>query len=143
MARVEYISPGQVGARLRADAKDRGQKVQAALREAAALGAEVVARNAPRDLGILAASIKVQGRETPEIRATAPHAGIVELGSRPHIPPIGPLLDWAKRHGLDASAAYALQQKIAREGTRPRHFMRSKLPELRSILNEVMRRRNA
>jgi len=143
VARVEYISPGQVGARLRADAADRGRNVQAAIREAAALGAEVIAREAPRDLGILAASIKVQGRETPEIRATAPHASIVELGSRPHTPPIGPLLEWARRHGLDEGIAYAIQQTIARVGTRPRHFIHGNLDKLRAILNEVMRRRNA
>lgn len=50
------------------------------------------------------------------------HAAPVELGTKPHMPPIQPLEDWARiKLGLDAQdakgAAFAIAQKIKREGT--------------------------
>jgi hypothetical protein len=105
---------------------------------AALLGAEVLARAAPKDLKMLARSIRgTQESKGAQITIDAPYAGIVELGSRPHWAPIRPLLEWAKRHATarDAMAfAHALQQKIAREGTAPTYFVRRSLPALRKIL---------
>lgn len=46
-----------------------------------------------------------------------------EFGSRPHWPPIEPLKDWARRHGMEESAAYAIAAKIAREGTEAAPFL--------------------
>jgi len=54
---------------------------------------------------------------------TADYAKAVEEGSRPHWPPIQPLLGWARRVLGNESAAYAVQQKIAREGTNPVGFV--------------------
>lgn len=54
----------------------------------------------------------------------AEYARFVDKGTRPHWPPIQPLLGWARRVLGDESAAYAVQQKIAEEGTEPVHFIR-------------------
>lgn len=47
----------------------------------------------------------------------AAHARYVEEGTRPHWPPIQPLLKWARRVLGDEEAAYQVQWKIAQEGT--------------------------
>lgn len=43
---------------------------------------------------------------------------VVELGRRPGStpPPVAPIRRWAVRHGFPASAAYAIAQKIGRDG---------------------------
>lgn len=111
---------------------------------AALLGAEVIARRAPKDLGNLKRSSHAE--ITPsgaQIVVDAPHAGAVELGSRPHWMPLQPLLDWAKRK-VGAADAYrfakAVQMKIARLGTKPTYFVRKSLPALRAILKSEVER---
>ena len=54
----------------------------------------------------------------------AKHALPVEEGSEPHWPPIDPLRGWARRVLGDESAAYAVQQKIAEEGTDAQPYAR-------------------
>lgn len=46
-----------------------------------------------------------------------PYGIFVDLGTRPHIPPIGPLLLWARRVLGDEAAAYPIQKAIAKRGT--------------------------
>jgi hypothetical protein len=147
-----------------AQERDRIERVVAAMHEAATLSAELVARAAPVDVGGLRASIRAE-RASPsrsEVIADAPHASSVEVGSRPHTPPLAPLIDWVRRHrkalglkgklGRDSrgrftagaaieAAARALQRKIARDGTRPRWFMRNTLPKQRKVLDRLIRRR--
>lgn len=66
----------------------------------------------------------------PELRNDAPHAGAVEYGRSPGTPPpFDPIYDWvvAKLNLNDpeaTSAALLIRDKIAREGTEPRHLMR-------------------
>ena len=60
----------------------------------------------------------------------APHALPTEFGSRPHYPPIKPLIGWARRKlGLSdkkaIEVAYAIQHKIAKEGTAPMRYLRN------------------
>jgi len=67
---------------------------------------------------------------------TASYAGAIEWGSRPHRPPVEPLIDWSERklgvHGKDARrAGWAIALKIAREGTEPRPFIRPALQFLK------------
>lgn len=54
---------------------------------------------------------------------TAPHAIYVERGTKPHWVPIEPLLRWARIVLGDEGAAYAVQRKIAVEGTDPQPFV--------------------
>lgn len=58
-----------------------------------------------------------------EVGTSIAHAVPVELGTRPHFPPIAPLQDWAEaKLGLDAEAArgaaFAIARTIAKRGTR-------------------------
>ncbi|MGH7297810.1 MAG: hypothetical protein ACRELB_22920, partial [Polyangiaceae bacterium] len=110
----------------------------------------------------------------------APHAAPVETGSRPHTPPLAPLVAWVKLRGaqgllserqigrlpgsttasharsvaaglaamekggaLDVNApvriARAIQQVIARRGTKPHWYARVALPDLRRILGVAIR----
>lgn len=148
--------------------KKRIDRVRGAMFESALLGAEVVAKAAPVDVGSLKSSIRAES--TPKgahILVDAPHAATLEIGSRPHTPPLQPILDWVRRHarnfGLkrprigvartarqqttkDAQAralegvARGIQAKIARVGTKPRWYMRNALPSLRRILDRIVKR---
>lgn len=80
--------------------------------------------------GIYAASWKVV--ETGEantilLQNDAPYAPVIEYGSRPHIAPLRPLLQWVRRKfGVDDKSAYAIakgvQNAIAARGTKPRYI---------------------
>lgn len=57
----------------------------------------------------------------------APHFPFMEYGTRPHMPPVAPLITWAARKfgadDLEAEAiAWAVAKKIAKEGIAPRGF---------------------
>lgn len=175
----------------------RMKRVHDALFEAAEAGAAVIARAAPKDLGELCRSIRAVrvSEAESQLRIEAPHAGMVELGSRPHTPPLKPLVAWVKRHERTLSAgrrsgdskpprrrsfrarirahyrrvlrffggarptsgrspvrrpraqltdpqieqiARAIQMKIAKEGTKPTHFVRQNLWHLRRIMTRMV-----
>lgn len=81
----------------------------------------------------------------------APHAPIIEKGARPFTPPMAPLLAWAKRVLKDPSQppnyspevwslAKGVQNKIAREGMKPRNVLENMIPEIiKNILEELKR----
>ena len=87
--------------------------------------------NAPVDTGRLRASI------TPSVTATAEsikgvvgsnvtYAPYVELGTRPHWPPVSALEPWARRHG---TSAYLVARAISRRGTKARKFLQRAFEE--------------
>lgn len=94
----------------------------------------------PVDTGLYASSWEMTEDEVSvTIGNTAPYAGIIEDGARPFTPPLAPLLAWAKRVTGDGSQpphyspkvqaiARAVQQKIAREGMKPRHVLQNAIP---------------
>ena len=78
----------------------------------------------------------------------APHAVVIEFGARPHTPPIGPLLAWAKRVLKDDSQppdyspqvwalAKSVQTKIEEIGQAPKHILTKEIPE---IIKNIERR---
>lgn len=83
-----------------------------------------------------------------ELVNSAPHAGIVELGARPHSvnrEGIENLTLWARRVlGLSPeearSAAFAIAAKFRREGQKPTFMVRDSLPKLRVILGKEVDR---
>jgi len=93
-------TPDGISALLMADGRHRQEGIQSAVVEAAALGAEIVAQATPRRWrGHLKQSIIAQPLpKGAEVRVDAPYAGIIEVGARPHMPPLGPLLEWAREH---------------------------------------------
>lgn len=70
--------------------------------EAAEAGVPVIADAAPVDMGELRRSVHAEhfGHLGSRILVDAPHAGIAELGSRPHWAPLQPLIDWVRRHQI-------------------------------------------
>lgn len=98
--------------------------------------------NSPVDTGQYAASWDFTETEKSVILGNyAPHAPIIEKGARPFTPPIAPLLAWAKRVLQDTSQppnyspevwnlARGVQNKIAREGMRPRNVLENMIPRI-------------
>jgi hypothetical protein len=122
----------------RADAVKRG------IASAILLNAEVVSKSAPKDLGTLKQSARaVLQPGGGYVIVDAPHAGIVEMGSRPHFVAMKKLLPWCIRHSSPEEGprfAAALQRKIAREGTKPTYFVRKTLPLQKKFLRAEVER---
>lgn len=87
-------------------------------------------RMAPVDVGRLKNSI------TPEVRmagdntvigvvgTVVKYAAAMELGARPHFPPISALQVWATRHGANA---FLVARAISRNGLKPRRYLQGAL----------------
>lgn len=80
---------------------------------------------APVDVGRLRSSILPEVRRmnnviTGVVGSNVQYAAAMELGSRPHWPPIKALEVWAKRHGMNP---YLVARAIARRGTAPRRYL--------------------
>jgi hypothetical protein len=147
--------------------KREGQRVPNAAKAAAYAAAqrlrarimEEIDKRKITDMGILKNSIRVvkqnrdaQGRFLPggsvAVRADAPHAGIVELGARPH--PVSPegrmaIARWAARKlGLSDKeaerASWAIAQKIRERGQPPTYVFASCVPDgLKFFGEEIVR----
>jgi HK97 gp10 family phage protein len=98
--------------------------------------------NAPVDSGRLRASI------TPEVRAMGDeiqgvvgsnvvYAPYVELGTRPHFPPIQALEVWASRHGM---TAFLVARAIARKGTKAHKFLTRAFEDNRQRIIDILER---
>lgn len=106
MAVTRVVAPGQIAALLAKTDKRIRRGVHEAVVEAAAVGAEIVAKDAPVDTGRLKQSVVMRKKGPsggPEIIAQAPYAGPVEVGSRPHWVPLRPLVGWVRRHVMAAA----------------------------------------
>lgn len=134
------MTPHDAAGAILRDAAARVAGRDGLLIEAAAEGAEIVARRVPRvDTGALKQSVHAVG---PRIVLDAPHAQVIELGARPHWAPLGPLLAWARRHGAENPWVLAkmVQAKIANEGQKPTYFVRDSLPLLKKALGRLLAR---
>ena len=58
---------------------------------------------------------------TGEIGPKAPYGVYVELGARPHFPPMAALEDWARKHGF--KSAWPICKAIARRGLPARPYL--------------------
>lgn len=120
----------------------------------------------PVDTGLYAASWDMTVQETAVILGNyAPYAGVIEYGARPFKPPIGPLLQWAKRvlqsksqpltkqevastgksdlSGYDSDVwalAISVQKKIEEHGIAPRHIMENAIPGILKRIKEEMQK---
>lgn len=102
-----------------------GAPMADAMQKATLLVSNSAKRYSPVDMGGLRASI------TPEVRATwrevtgvvgsnLKYAPYMELGTKPHWPPLKAVEVWARRHGL---SAFLVARAIARKGTKARRFL--------------------
>jgi hypothetical protein len=123
----------------------------------------IVSKDSPVDTGDYKSSwraVKNDIRGGVDLINDAPHAGIIEQGARPHMPPLQPLIDWARRKAADIGLvqlatgkqyggpsslnqdqdaavirfARAIQHKIAAQGQAPLWIMRKRLPFARKFL---------
>ena len=102
----------------------------------------------PVDTGELSSSWDWEAsKEKISLGNFAPHASFIEFGVRPHKPPIGPLLAWAKRKLKDPSQppeysprvwslARGVQKKIEERGQEPHHILQN---EIEVIVENIKR----
>ena len=80
---------------------------------------------------------------------TRQYAAGIELGTRPHWPPPGPLAAWMTRKGMDPGPEptgnsiyrrneYLIARKIARRGTKARPFLRPALTRNRARIKNLL-----
>lgn len=84
----------------------------------------------PRHTGMTAASVASDAFATPvgvigTVGSSQPSATFMELGTKPHMPPVEALIPWVKAVlGVEPkrarSVAFLVARKIARKGTKPR-----------------------
>lgn len=119
--------------------KDLHGKLEEAIDETVLDSQGIVWTHVPFAFGELHNSVHPEGRQ---LVADAPHAAAVEVGSLPHMPPVEPIEKWCELKGFDdpKGAAWAIAKKIAAEGTKPTHYMRGSLPEIRNKLDEHMKK---
>jgi hypothetical protein len=96
-------------------------------------------RSSPVDTGQYANSWDyIKDENSITVGNFAPHAPIIEYGTRPYTPPIKPLLEWAKRVLRDSSQppeyssdvwqlAKGTQIKISKYGQVPKHIMENNI----------------
>lgn len=142
--------------------KTRGKATHAAIVKGLQLGAiagkAVVIKRTPVDEGLMKASwAAVMQPCGAQLINSAPHAGIVEGGSRPHWPNMQAIREWVARHhksfgikrgrskkGKAAAEAeidritFLICQKIAKQGTKPRWVVRGALPRLSRIAKKAV-----
>lgn len=68
-----------------------------------------------------------------QLRLRVPYAAAMEFGASPHMPPVEPLIQWARRHGMKnpRRAGWALAKHIEKDGMDPHPFIRPALRDAR------------
>ena len=150
------VTVKEYGARLRMGAAAMDSTVKKALYTAALIGEVIVSEKTPVDRGQAKnAWAVVPTPDGADLINDAPHAGILELGSRPHRPPLWPILEWVvRKFGTGKKSitsfsdaephlvgiAKAIVEKIAAEGTEPHYMVRDSLPKLTEIAKREVER---
>ena len=146
---------GQIGAIFKARAREDHATIKTALYRAAMLGEAIVVADTPSDTGGTRDGwFALPTGDGAILSNDSPIAGILELGSRPHWPPLMPILRWVvRKFGLDLAggrrsipdndvenvpwptyqAAKTVQEGIARNGTKPHRMIGDNLHELTRI----------
>ncbi len=93
-------------------------------------------RYAPVDTGRLRASIaqevRVEGTTVEGVvGSNVVYAPFMELGTRPHWPPIAAMEPWARRHGM---SAFQVALAISRKGTAARKYLQRAFEESTSFI---------
>lgn len=134
------------------------------LRNGARAAVAILVTRTPKDTGQLKASWKTtgsrRGKNTHEVYNTAPHAGIVEEGARPHtVSREGrqALREWVDRHfpAADEKTREGIVEgicwKLLHYGQKPTYFVKNSLPLLRRVgveeviiaINAALRKKSA
>ena len=107
----------------------RGEPLLQGMRDATLLVQGTARTLAPVDTGRLRASIMPEVRSDPltgsitgVVGSNVDYAPYVELGTKPHFPPLAALEVWAARHG---TTARAVAMAIARRGTKAVKYLQN------------------
>lgn len=146
---TRVVSLKGAGAAFRADHKRNVDAVHRGLLEGALLGEQVVAKATPSDTANTRARWQViQTPSGADLVNDSPIATFLELGTRPHVAPLMPLVRWvARKRGVSLSgatrladvppeivaAARGLREKIAREGGKRYGMISKNLEKLSNI----------
>lgn len=127
-----FSNPSDFAKKFKADMARIQKGVNGALHRSVERAAADCRERAPKATGFLRESIRAVGLR---VVCDAPYAAAVEFGSRPHWPPIAPIIAWVEAKGFVGmgsqsakSIAWAIAYKISVEGTKPTWFMRGTIP---------------
>lgn len=134
-------APDLVAEELTAAIWEASLYLQREVQEGTPVGATSLLRNS-----IIAQAPERDGeRITGEVTTGLSYAAPVEIGTRPHFPPIAPLQDWAvAKLGVSAEesrgVAFAIARKIAREGTQGAKMFERAFNEGREQVTAIVER---
>lgn len=117
MTTVRRVKASQFAEQFQKDMDALRARLVVATHETAPTGAKLIAQDAPHAFGEIAdGMVSVGLRSGAKIRSTAPHSAAVEVGSRPHFPPISPIEKWVKLRGMQGleSSSPKVSKFIAR-----------------------------
>ena len=104
--RTVYCKIGDLADLIIKDMERLELEVKKGILETAAESARIILPDIPVAFGPLRESLHVDAIEFMHghvsVVIDAPHAAAVEIGSRPHIPPLEPLVKWVKLRGMQA-----------------------------------------
>lgn len=111
---IRGTTPSELARRLesliRKHNRSRRSRIKKAVKKAAQRTAKHVKQNTvPVAFRELADSIVALDSS---VIADAPHADAVEVGSRPHVPPLGPLIAWVKLRGMQGLRQISRLKKL-------------------------------
>ncbi len=123
----------------RIDTALTGAEMMTAMRQATLMVTADAKRLAPVDTGRLRASITPAVSDYPDrvegvVGSNVKYAPYMELGTRPHWPPISALEVWARRHG---TSAFLVARAIARRGTKARQFLQKAFEQNQSRIVDL------
>ena len=101
MTTVRRLKASEFAEQFARDMATLRARLVTATHETASTGAKLVAQGAPRAFGEIADGVvDIPLASGAKVRSTAPHSAAVEVGSRPHMPPVAPLVRWVKLRGM-------------------------------------------
>lgn len=122
MPTFQFTSLKAAARQIEKDAVARQARVERAVLKAANKTAPIVRNElVPKAFGELADSIHVVAgkRGNADVIADAPHAEAVEVGSRPHMPPLAPIVKWVRLRGIQGlSAKGSVKQNLRTPSTK-------------------------
>lgn len=97
-----FRSLAEANVAIKSDMRARNARMRKAVRQTTRQTRNWIARESvPRAFGELADSLEVEDTEKgSQIVSGAPHSAAVENGSRPHTPPLAPLIRWVQLRGV-------------------------------------------
>lgn len=101
------------------------------------------------DTGRLRASIGIDSFEqglARRVGSNLNYAAAIEFGQKPHFPPLEPIRQWCKRHGIDEGMAYVIARKISQTGQPAKPYLfpayEAERPKLQKVIRETWRELN-